>query len=175
MLVADIFFLASLNRHIGMSDQVQLSREAHTVLPLVSLSLLPLAIATWAIYCEIRSTPGRSPRSALLTSFGIVASLALMAGLVHVVVPAWMPSVPAWQGWGCTLRGRSARRLPSRCHEKSETGKFADSGTRSPGGWTESPRRKLEMTCREFRRSRGPCLARAAQPGFICRAAIRSF
>ena len=54
MLVADIFFLASLNRHIGMSDQVQLSREAHTVLPLVSLSLLPLAIATWAIYCEIR-------------------------------------------------------------------------------------------------------------------------
>ena len=87
MLVADIFFLASLNRHIGMSDQVQLSREAHTVLPLVSLSLL--AIATWAIYCEIRSTPGRSPRSALLTSFGIVASLVLMAGQVHVVVPAW--------------------------------------------------------------------------------------
>ena len=72
-----------------MSDQVQLSREAHTVLPLVSLSLLPLAIATWAIYCEIRPTPGRSPRSALLTSFGIVASLVLMAGQVHVVVPAW--------------------------------------------------------------------------------------
>ena len=28
MLVADIFFLASLNRHIGMSEHVQLSREA---------------------------------------------------------------------------------------------------------------------------------------------------
>ena len=100
MNLADSLFLASLNRYIGMSHQVQLSREAHTVLPLISLSLLPLAIATWVIYREIRSTPGRSSRSALLTSFGIVGSLALVAGLVHVVVPSRLPSVPAWEGWG---------------------------------------------------------------------------
>ena len=100
MNLADILFLASLNRYIGISDQMQLSREAHTVLPLVSLSLLPLAIATWVINRGFRSTPGRSARSALLKSFGIVASLALLAGLVHIALPAWMPSVPAWQGWG---------------------------------------------------------------------------
>lgn len=100
MIVAGSLMLATLNRHIGMSDQAQLSREAHTVLPLVSLSLLPLAIATWVIYREIRSTPGRSTRSGLLTSLGIVGGLALVTGLAHVVMPGRMPSAPTWQGWG---------------------------------------------------------------------------
>lgn len=100
MILATDFLLASLNRSIGPSHQEQLSREAHTVLPLVSLSLMPLVLATWVIYREFRSTPGLASRPAFLKSFGTVASLALAAGLVHVILPAWMPPVPAWQGWG---------------------------------------------------------------------------
>lgn len=96
-------FLASLQRGLfsGFSHQEQLTREAHTVLPLISLSLLPLVLATWVLYREFRSAPGQlSRRVACLRSAGIVTGIAVLAGLVHFACPQWMPSVSAWRGWG---------------------------------------------------------------------------
>ena len=79
--------------------QYSLGQDAFAILPLISLSLVPLALSAWVLYRElVRSRdPGLSRRFA---SAGLVASLALVAGLIHSAVPDWMPNVPAWHGWG---------------------------------------------------------------------------
>lgn len=79
--------------------QLCLTDAARIILPLISLSLLPLVLALCAVY-RVERHAGLDRWKALLHSFRLVAGLALLAGLVHWALPSWMPDVAAWRGWG---------------------------------------------------------------------------
>lgn len=83
--------------------QHNLGRDAHTILPLISLSLVPLVLSAWVLYRELfraNEPAGFSRRVACLGALGLVTSLAVIAGLAHSANQDWLPNVPAWQGWG---------------------------------------------------------------------------